>query len=89
MNMEPLRSIGWMPPKNRKQAQSRAHAMVRNRILSGDIQRRPCERCGNQKAQAHHEDYSFPLELVWLCQLCHYARHREILDEALRQRIGR
>ena len=27
----------------------------------------PCCVCGDTKSQAHHEDYSKPLEVVWVC----------------------
>ena len=30
------------------------------------------------KAEAHHEDYSRPLDVVWLCSLHHHRRHAEI-----------
>jgi hypothetical protein len=33
----------------------------------GKIKRLPCEVCGNPKSQGHHEDYSKPLEVRWLC----------------------
>ena len=41
---------------------------------------KPCEKCGICKAnnQRHHEDYDKPLEINWLCPLCHTKRHREI-----------
>ncbi len=39
----------------------------------GDIERQTCEQCG-EKAEAHHKDYSKPLEVEWLC----FAHHKEI-----------
>lgn len=46
--------------------------MVNNAIRDGKIARQPCEVCG-RKAQAHHEDYSKPLDVRWLC----FQHHRE------------
>ena len=43
----------------------------------------PCERCGDDKSQAHHEDYSKPLDVMWLCSQCHADRHKEIRDEEM------
>ncbi len=40
-------------------------------IKTGVLIKQPCERCGN-KAQAHHEDYSKPLLVKWLCPKHHY-----------------
>ena len=49
-----------------------------NAIISGILVRQPCEICGEQKSQAHHDDYSRPLEVRWLCRNCHYKLHREM-----------
>lgn len=35
----------------------------------------PCRVCGEMKAEMHHEDYSKPREVVWLCRLCHVRYH--------------
>lgn len=36
-----------------------------------------CEECGQRvKLTAHHEDYSKPLEVAWLCYECHGIKHR-------------
>ena len=60
-----------------------AHSAVRRAIVSGDLKREPCSRCGEIKSLAHHEDYDRPLDVVWLCQPCHKERHKEI-NELLR-----
>lgn len=41
-------------------------------ILTGKIARGPCEVCGSTtKIEGHHEDYSKPLEVNWLCKEHH------------------
>jgi len=56
----------------------RAHSAVRRAILNGVLVRQQCERCGNPKSVAHHEDYDKQLDVMWLCQPCHKDRHKEI-----------
>jgi len=58
-----------------------AHIIVGNAIRSGRLIVKPCERCGNTETHAHHEDYEKPLEVNWLCKVCHGQRHREINAE--------
>ena len=52
---------------------ARARSMVSNFLKQGKLQKAPCEVCGNPKSQAHHENYSKPLEVKWLC----FQHHRE------------
>lgn len=42
-------------------------------VASGKIERPDtCSMCGgSEKIQAHHDDYTKPLEVVWLCFDCH------------------
>lgn len=40
-------------------------------VKSGVLRKHPCERCGSEKSQAHHHDYSVPLDVEWLCFRCH------------------
>ena len=40
---------------------------VRCALYFGDLQKQPCEVCGEPKVQAHHEDYAKPLMVRWLC----------------------
>lgn len=59
-----------------------AHIAVGNALKRGDLKACPCERCGYAVGvHAHHEDYSKPLDVIWLCRSCHGARHREINAE--------
>lgn len=53
-----------------------AHWLTSNAIRDGRLIRKPCEVCGVVKVQAHHEDYSKPLEVVWLCVKHHRERHK-------------
>lgn len=56
-----------------------AHKVVENAVKSGRLERRPCERCGSQYlVHAHHDDYSRPLDVMWLCPMHHRERHREL-----------
>ena len=53
-----------------------AHNKVHNAILTGQIIKKPCEKCGAEPAEAHHCDYNKPLEVIWLCKKHHAEWHR-------------
>lgn len=54
----------------------RAHIAAGNAIRDGRLVPQPCVMCGEEdKPHAHHDDYSKPLEVRWLCQACHIAYH--------------
>ena len=53
----------------------RAHAMVNQAVRSGKIEKMPCQICGNAKVHAHHQDYSKPLDVAWLCSVHHAEIH--------------
>src|ERR1700691_3817842 len=55
---------------------SRARGVVSKAIKSGRLVREPCRVCGNPKSEAHHEDYSKPLEVIWLCLEHHREHHK-------------
>jgi len=54
----------------------KAHYLVSNAIRDGRLKRMPCEICGG-KSHAHHEDYSKPLEVRWLCPIHHQQLHHK------------
>ena len=58
-----------------------ARQIVYFAVKGGALTPGPCERCDKSPAQAHHEDYSKPLDVVWLCPPCHAQRHKEIRME--------
>ena len=61
----------------------RAHHLLNNALKSGKLHRHPCFVCGN-KAQAHHDDYSKPLNVVWVCPKHHGELHVKINEKKLR-----
>jgi hypothetical protein len=56
-------------------AVARARVLFRAAVQSGAIVREPCEACGAEKADGHHDDYAHPLTVRWLCRRCHKAWH--------------
>lgn len=58
-------------------ARKKVFVLVRN----GSLKKKTCFICGNPKSEAHHEDYSKPLDVTWLCK-----QHHVEADIALRNR---
>lgn len=55
-----------------------AHKAVERAVRLGQLVPEPCCICG-KKAMAHHEDYSNPLEVVWLCPKHHIQLHAGLI----------
>jgi len=55
----------------------KAHNDLLTAIRAGRIERKPCEVCGKFPADAHHDDYSRPLVVRWLCRHHHHWHHRQ------------
>ena len=53
----------------------KARDIVKSALRSGKIKQEKCEVCGDQNSHAHHDDYSKPLEIRWLCPKHHRQRH--------------
>lgn len=53
-----------------------AHQAVQSAIRNGSLAKMPCEVCGTtERIHAHHDDYSKPLDVNWLCHSHHMERH--------------
>lgn len=55
----------------------KARKMVHYAIKRGKLTRADkCQICGSMDhIEAHHKDYEKPLEVLWVCRLCHAAIH--------------
>lgn len=63
--------------RSRDRLKTNARARIRVLVYRGKLEKLPCTVCGNEKSQAHHADYSKPLEIVWLCARHHKDLHRK------------
>lgn len=71
----------------KKPSKSSFYRLVHAAVAAGVITRPgKCQICGNDKdrIEAHHEDYSKPLEIIWCCPKCH-----DRLDRERRRREGK
>lgn len=62
---------------------SRARSIAKTAIYDSKLTRQPCEVCGALKVEAHHKDYSQPLEVTWLCNKHHLEAHGKRQVEAV------
>jgi uncharacterized protein YdaU (DUF1376 family) len=62
----------------------RARGQARRALARGALIRKPCEVCGNDAVEMHHDDYDKPLDVRWLCKRHHDEFHNRIVP--LRQR---
>jgi hypothetical protein len=55
-----------------------AHVIVTKAIKTGTlIKQNNCSECNSTyKIEGHHDDYTKPLDVRWLCELCHKTWHR-------------
>ena len=59
----------------------KAQTIVNNTVRSGELVKpdicSACDKKGRQ-IEGHHDDYSKPLDIIWLCSACHKQLHREL-----------
>ena len=59
----------------------RARYMVRNAVRDGRLDKPDCCSICRRATQlhGHHEDYTKPLDVMWLCVQCHQGRHANMV----------
>lgn len=62
----------------RRSDRRKAYGIVMHALRSGKLKKQPCEHCGALKVDAHHENYSQPLKVRWLCRQCHADEHNRV-----------
>ncbi len=68
-------------PLHEKLIRIKARSDLNHAIIDKKLKRLPCEVCGNGKSEAHHEDYTKPLSVKWLCDVCHHHIHKNKVYE--------
>ena len=68
---------------HRNPEKQKARYMLNYAVQSGKIHKPVfCSSCDSDKhLEAHHTDYSKPLEVTWLCRSCHVDLHRGLREE--------
>lgn len=67
------RQTNWRRQNPNKYA---AHIAVQRALSQGKLMKQPCEVCGAEVVDAHHDDYSKPLKVRWLCRTHHTRLHK-------------
>ena len=62
-----------------------ARMKLYNAVKKGILKKQPCEICNDIESEAHHFDYSKPLDVRWLCKVHHKNLHRL---ESLRRNVS-
>ena len=64
--------------RERYPEKNKARELFRTELRAGRIKRQPCEVCGDHRSHGHHDDYSKPYDIRWLCRQHHNAWHRAV-----------
>ncbi len=70
----------WLSLNQNKRA---CHTILGNSIRNGKIKKGPCKVCGKNEGRihGHHDDYTRPLDVIWLCPKDHTYHHKIMGDK--------
>lgn len=72
------KAIAYQRSRRKRDPQrSIARNAISNALRAGRLARLPCQMCGSEKTEAHHTDYSKPLDVMWLCRKHHLEQHNK------------
>ncbi len=64
------------PKTEEQKLKHQVRTLTRTYIRSGKLIKQPCEVCGNhEQIEAHHDDYTKPMDIRWLCRKHHREHH--------------
>ena len=74
---------------HRNPEKHKARHKLNNAVRRGKIHKPLyCSSCDSDKhLEAHHTDYSKPLEVLWLCRTCHVELHNRIRNKQIKRRV--
>lgn len=77
-------ALGYQRTRRSKHPEKcKARQAVSNAVRDKRLAKQPCEVCGTTvDVEAHHHDYSKPLDVQWLCFKHHRADHGQIVSIA-------
>ncbi len=64
----------WPSEQKRKNL---CRTLTKKYIRQGVLTKGPCEVCGCLEVETHHDDYSNPKDVHWLCERHHAMLHKE------------
>jgi hypothetical protein len=79
-------AVGGLAWAKRNPDKRKAQIAIGNALRDGKLIRMPCEICNDSKTAAHHDDYSKPLDVRWLCTK-HHAEYHKTFRESKRMKV--
>lgn len=63
----------YLKHKHKSFARHYTHVAIKRGLIKKGV----CQVCGSDQTEAHHQDYSNVLDIMWLCRQCHVNHHNK------------